>query len=202
MTIIIELCGSPGTGKSTNAARLFSMLKDQGISCELVTEYVKTWAYEHKVPKDFDQFYLFAKQLKKETSLYGKVDYIITDSPLQLQTYYAHKYLPELSDIFDDMLKGVDALRSKNNVKTFSVFLNRVKKYDPNGRFQTEEETNQIANEMKILLDRIKPFQLETTGDINGCTDIYNTIIKDKESLENVLASGLEALLNKQKENK
>lgn len=27
MTIIIELCGAPGVGKSTNAARLFTIVK-------------------------------------------------------------------------------------------------------------------------------------------------------------------------------
>lgn len=182
MTIIIELCGAPSAGKSTNAARLFSMLKDNEISCELVTEYVKTWAYEHKVPKDFDQFYLFAKQLKKETALYGKVDYIITDSPLQLQTYYAHKYLNEQFPIFKDMLRGVDELRTKNGVTTIPVFLNRVKKYDPNGRFQTEEETDIMANEIKILLNNIKPFKIETNGNVEGCLEIYNFIMKDKNN--------------------
>ena len=40
-TLIVNLLAGSGAGKSTNAARLFAMLKDRGIETELVTEYVK-----------------------------------------------------------------------------------------------------------------------------------------------------------------
>ena len=37
-TLIVNLFGGPGTGKSTLMARIFSELKVQGYDCEMVTE--------------------------------------------------------------------------------------------------------------------------------------------------------------------
>lgn len=39
MAIIVNLFGTPGAGKSTGAAYVFSQLKMHGINCELVTEF-------------------------------------------------------------------------------------------------------------------------------------------------------------------
>lgn len=39
--IKIGLLGAPGCGKSTLAAYVFAMLKDEGIDGELVTEYIR-----------------------------------------------------------------------------------------------------------------------------------------------------------------
>lgn len=49
--IIVNLCGSPGVGKSTGAAYIFSQLKMRGINCELVTEFAKdkVWEESHAV---------------------------------------------------------------------------------------------------------------------------------------------------------
>lgn len=40
-TLVINLFGAPGSGKSSGAAYIFSQLKKLGIDCELVTEYAK-----------------------------------------------------------------------------------------------------------------------------------------------------------------
>ena len=40
-TIVINLIGSPGTGKSTLASELFSKMKWKGHDVELVSEYAK-----------------------------------------------------------------------------------------------------------------------------------------------------------------
>ena len=40
-TIIINLIGAPCAGKSTLAALVFSKLKMNNISCEIVTEFAK-----------------------------------------------------------------------------------------------------------------------------------------------------------------
>jgi adenylate kinase family enzyme len=41
MSKVINLFGGPGCGKSTLAARIFSILKLKDISCELINEYAK-----------------------------------------------------------------------------------------------------------------------------------------------------------------
>ena len=40
-TLIINLIGGPGSGKSTTAAGLFYKLKQMGIDCEMALEFAK-----------------------------------------------------------------------------------------------------------------------------------------------------------------
>src|SRR4051812_30110643 len=100
-TTLINLWGGPGSGKSTTAAGVFSAMKMAGVSCELVTEYVKQWAWRGDKIGDFDDVYLTAKQLRRESCLYGKVEYIITDSPISLGALYERLYHPEQTTMAD-----------------------------------------------------------------------------------------------------
>jgi tRNA uridine 5-carbamoylmethylation protein Kti12 len=83
-TTIINLYGGPGTGKSTSAAYLYYILKAEGHNVELVREYVKDWAWEGRQISTYDQIYFLGKQVRRESLLYGKVDWIITDSPVMM----------------------------------------------------------------------------------------------------------------------
>src|ERR1019366_3530915 len=87
-TLVINLFGSPGSGKSTLAADLFSEMKKHDYQVEMVREWVKLWAWEGRSMSYADQVIVFGNQVHEETSLYGKVDMIITDSPLILSGFY------------------------------------------------------------------------------------------------------------------
>jgi hypothetical protein len=153
VTTIINLYGGPGTGKSTSAAFIFYALKQQGFNSELVREYVKDWAWEGREISLYNQFYLMGKQIRKESMLYGKVDHIVTDSPVFLNIYYATKYLPP------ETAKGVvDAVgcyygqAARDGHRHVHAFLRRSKPYNPAGRFQTHEEAREIDGELRKLL--------------------------------------------------
>ena len=45
-TVIVNLYGAPGAGKSTGSAYIFGQLKMNNISVELVREFVKDKIYE------------------------------------------------------------------------------------------------------------------------------------------------------------
>ena len=45
-TLIVNLYGGPGSGKSTGAAYIFSMLKMVGVDAEYVTEFAKDKVWE------------------------------------------------------------------------------------------------------------------------------------------------------------
>lgn len=62
MTVVINMFGGSGCGKSTTAALLFARLKLKGAHVELVREYVKYWAWNDRQVKEFDQLYLLGKQ--------------------------------------------------------------------------------------------------------------------------------------------
>lgn len=141
-TIVINLMGAPGTGKSTIASELFSKMKWLGYDVELVSEYAKELVWEERNETFKNELYLFAKQHHRMFRLNNKVRYIITDRPLILSIFYNKKY-GDNSEVFKNLV-----LQEINKFKNINIFLNRTKPYVQKGRNQTEEESKEFASEM------------------------------------------------------
>lgn len=151
MTTVVNLFGGPGIGKSTTAARLFAELKDSGVNAELVQEYVKGWAWEGRsAPTHLDQLYLTAKQARREQLLYGKVDVIVTDSPLLLGPFYCSKM--EGPNYIKNLVWEWLAQTQGMGVRRENFFLIRTKPFNPKGRFHSEEESIKIDEELATFL--------------------------------------------------
>ncbi len=178
MTQVINFYGGPGTGKSTSAAMVFSELKQAGVNCELVQEYVKQWAWEERKPVSLDQFYFFGKQSRKEYSLFGRVETIITDSPVSLCAYYCKVFgTKEQADLFIEMTKTYYSLAAKQGNDYQHVWLRRVKPYNPKGRFQNEQEARDIDVDMKDFLTNTLGLRLtEVDGSREGITDFITGV--------------------------
>ena len=86
-SLVINLLGSPGSGKSTTAALLFGEMKKRGYSVDLVPEYAKELIWEGREATFEDEVYIFAKQNHRVFRLNGKVDFIVTDAPLLQKLY-------------------------------------------------------------------------------------------------------------------
>lgn len=174
-TTVINLYGGPGIGKSTAAAGIFYGLKAKGYKAEIVTEYVKQWAYEGRTPQPLDQFYFFAKQARKEYPLYGKVRYIVTDCPLELSAYYSNQD-EALRPAFKEMLKSYRTVQERNNVDIKRFFLKRKEShtYDTTSRYQTEEEAKLVDKELLEFMKNI--------GDIEeiDADDILKRILEEQ----------------------
>ena len=147
--IVVNLIAAPGTGKSTIAAGIFEKLKWNNVNAELVTEFAKDKVWEENPApfKDGGQLYLLGKQFYRMHRCRDNVDVIVTDSPLCLASYYLRQiHDPQvITDVksFDNIVKNlIDSFDNMN------FFLNRKKKYNPKGRFQTEEESDKIAAEL------------------------------------------------------
>lgn len=158
-TVVVNLFGGPGSGKSTTAAAVFAELKMRGRNVELVTEYVKKWAWRGIKPGVFDQVYFFGKQAHAESILYGKVEAIITDSPLLLAAYYEDHFQPDWQvvrpAVFQFLKKTGEAGVIRKN-----YWLTRKKAYNPAGRYQTEGEAREIDQEMDSwLVSNRVPFE-------------------------------------------
>ena len=154
MTIVIELYGGPGIGKSTVAAQIFTDLKQQNVSCELVQEYSKDWVWIDRKIKEWDQFYILGKQLQKESILYGRVDYIITDCPLWLISFYEEYNLNK-----NICTRTVPLIESDlaNKVSRQRFFLNRKPhEYKENERFHSYQQAIEIDNLLKVYLKNNK----------------------------------------------
>lgn len=171
-TITINLYSGPGGGKSTTAAQLFAALKLQGVNAELVTEYAKGWAWQQRKIGQLDQFYLFGKQLHRECQLYDKVDVIVTDSPIGIATYYAHRYCPKA--IAEAIKQCHAAVRLQGAAEYIDIVLERTKAYNPKGRYETEEQAREIDLDMRDFLyyELGVKYQLRGTNDIQAILDL------------------------------
>lgn len=170
--VLVNLFGAPGAGKSTGAAYIFSQLKMRGINAELVTEFAKDKVWEGSKAVFENQAYIFGKQYFRISRCADQVDVIVTDSPLLLSILYNND--EDLGGTFDAVVRRV---AKKYNSKNY--YLKRVKDYNPSGRFQTEEESDEIAIELKRLLDREGVDYKVRRGDVIGYEQIVEDIIKE-----------------------
>jgi len=176
-TTIINLYGGPGAGKSTSAAYLYYLLKKQGANVELVREYVKDWAWEKRKITTFDQIYFLGKQTRRESMLYGKVNWIVTDSPVMMNLYYAQRYCPP------SLTEGIRAgtlsfyrQAAEDGHNHIHVMLERTKPYASEGRYQTEEEAKEIDGGVKRLLDDLKFSYTMSTPDEVDLVKVLDSI--------------------------
>jgi hypothetical protein len=176
--ILVNLFGAPGAGKSTGAAYIFSQLKMRGINAELVTEFAKDKVWEGSKAVFENQAYIFGKQYFRISRCADQVDVIVTDSPLLLSILYNND--EDLGGTFDAVVRKV---AKKYNSKNY--YLKRVKDYNPSGRFQTEEESDEIATELKRLLDREGVDYKVRRGDYIGYEQIVEDIMREFVTYEN-----------------
>lgn len=149
---VINLFGASGVGKSTTAAATFAKFKLNGFHCELVSEYVKQWAWEQRKPGKFDQVYLFGKQARRESMLYDKVDYLVTDSPLWLSAFYEQRYIGK--EIISPAVQNFMEYANEQGVIHYNFWLRRTKPYDSRGRFESEAGSNENHQLLREFLDK------------------------------------------------
>lgn len=179
---IINFFGGPGIGKSTQSAGLFSEMKKNHMDVELTFEFPKIVAWEENFSAIKDQFYITANQHRNIARLYGKVDYIIVDSPIILGPIYKNRYSKKdeypshfYDETFDRFL--MELFKKYNSL---NIFLNRDDStYDENGRFQNLQESKEIDNEIKnqLLVNDI-PF-VEFFVNTNTPLDIFKYITEN-----------------------
>lgn len=163
-TIVVNFFAGPGCGKSTGASWLFSQLKLNGVDCEYVSEFAKDKVWENNGEVFKCEFYITGKQSFKISRCFGKVDVIITDSPIAISMAYSE------SDKFKAAVLEEFNKYEKNNM---NILLKRIVPYDKNGRLQTEDEAKNIDDKIKNTLNESEiPYMI-----INGNVDGYKAIL-------------------------
>jgi len=154
--IVLNLTGGPGVGKSTVAAGLFSELKQRKVSCEYVSEYAKEIVWEDTKKLLENQVHVFAEQFRRQFRLLNKVSYIITDSPLILNSVYFDLYNNKLKEpIFSEKYADLSRTFFDSTFMEFNnlvYYLERLDNYDQNGRIETLEEAKQLDDQIKYKL--------------------------------------------------
>jgi len=151
-TKIINLFGGPSSGKSTISSGLFYELKRRGISCDNPYEFPKQVAWEDNKSQITDQLYIFANQHRGIVRSYGKVDYIILDSPILLSIAYKDGYNTGYpSSLYGDNFNMM-VLDIFNKYDNINLFLDRPDNFEDDGRFQNREESIEFDNKIKGIL--------------------------------------------------
>lgn len=180
-TIVVNLFGGPGSGKSTQALGVTYKLKLNGVNCEYANEIAKDLMWREDFGSLKDQIKIFGKQNGKVFDLKNKVDVIITDSPAVMGLLYCN---PE-----DVSLPELEALAlaefNREDVINVNIMLKRDpdRPYDPNGREQTEEEAKQKDKDVRALLSRLGIRVRHFLGKPATTDFIYTEIMKKLDKI-------------------
>jgi hypothetical protein len=159
VTKIINFFAGPGAGKSTTKAGLFFEMKHLGYRVETVEEFAKELVYDEAFRVMENEMYMLGEQDRRQRSLLGKVDYVLTDAPLLKSAFYVRgvydhpAYVQHIERLFD-------------TYENLNVWIQRSKPYLPYGRTQTEAEADAIGERMlEAVRSRIHLF---VDGDRNA----------------------------------
>lgn len=146
--IIINAFGGPGSGKSTACMEICAGLKKMGYSAEYVQEYAKDLIYDNQMDlldgSERNQFLILAEQLKRMDFYYGKVDFIVTDSPILLNGIYNQ----ELTPAYNEMIQNLHS-----QYKNFCFFVKRdPESFEQSGRIHNLDESIHKDHEIMDML--------------------------------------------------
>jgi hypothetical protein len=173
---LINLFCGPGGGKSSIAAGLLYKLKTKHITCDAPYEFPKILAWDENKSAIQDQLYVFANQHRGIVKSYGKVDYIILDSPILLSLIYKNKYNENAypsnlyKQSFDQLV--IDTHKMYDNL---NILLKRGNtNHNINERYQNLDDSIQLDIDIKDALDKYAIPYIEI--DMNG--DTVDEILK------------------------
>lgn len=176
MSKIVNLFGGPGIGKSSIANGLTYKLKKKHISCDNPYEFPKVLAWDENHSAIKDQLYVLANQHRGIVKSFGKVDYIILDSPIILSLVYKSIYKGSeypatlYGDSFDKMVLDIH-----NQYDTLNILLKRTEgDFNQKERYQTIDESKMLDDEIeKTLVKNNIPYVTIEVGE-----DTVNNILK------------------------
>ena len=178
-TYVINIIGAPGVGKTTISALLFARLKLRGYICEYVQEYAKKLVWM----KDYDslnnQYHVTKKQYELLQQISGHVNFIVTDGPLIHGIYYNKYNKDNISNIEKTEKYILDSFNKFNNINIVLDRVNRVnRKYETEGRIQTEDEAKDIDIILKHLLKINSIKYVNYPAEESSLNDIIEFIVK------------------------
>ena len=160
---VVSFFGGPGAGKSTLAAGVFHKLKQDGVNCEFVHEFAKELAWEGRAGALSNQTLILGQQYEMFRRCIDQVDVIITDTSLLCSLLYTRQYdLPYAEEI---EALAVKMYRSMDNLP---FLVNRVKPYNPVGRYQDEEGALDVDRRVRAALSFLGAGFREIPGDDLG----------------------------------
>lgn len=149
-TAVVNMLAGPGAGKTTCAWEIAAELKKHGIVTEYVSEYAKELVWDGK--NEFldgsleHQKILLKEQLRRIDRLIGKVDVIVTDSPILLNPIYLKEQDAEYEKL---------VMQRFNQYNNINVFVQRNQDvFEQEGRIHNLQQSRDIDNRILGFMDR------------------------------------------------
>jgi len=182
MSLVVNLLGGPGTGKSTLAAEIFVILKKKGINCEYISEYAKDKTWEGSKTTLSNQIYVFGKQHHKMFIVKDKVEVMICDSPLLFSIIYDSNKTKKGDNFYEHIIEEY------NRFNNINFYIDRTTKYNPIGRNQTEGEAIKIDNQIQsILIDNNIDYYVYNRNLVHSKETINNKCNTANDIVEKIL---------------
>lgn len=166
LPIVLNAYGGPGAGKSVACLDVCSALKKAGYTAEYVQEYAKELVYDKNMEMlngtAKNQFEILKEQTRRVDRLYDQVDFIVTDSPIMLNTIYNRELTPEYASMVHDL---------NESYLNFSFFIERdASNFEEEGRIHNLQESIEKDTEITDMLQKneieYKSYSHEMTEDI------------------------------------
>ena len=190
-TIIINAFAGPGAGKTTSCLEVCEKLKKAGYVAEYVQEYAKELVWDNNLEllngSMENQFAILQEQFKRVDRLYGKVDFVVTDSPILLNLTYLKEQNKEYSSAVIELYNLFD---------NFNYFVERdIETFETEGRIHNLEQSLQIDDELKNTLA-----ELELEYNIYNHSTIENIVSDAIEYKNNYSVAAQKTRLEKAKD--
>ena len=191
-TLIVDIFGGSGAGKSTTALQLVAELKKLGYHADYVSEVAKELVYA----KDFEhldgtlknQSKILSEQKRRLDIMLDNVDVVVTDSPLLLYIVYLKENAPEyIESVFSQY----------ENYNNYNVVVERdlSVKFEQEGRIHNLEESIKKDGEIITLLDSHNiDYQRFDRNNISGILDGIISKINDIKINESITADNTETV--------
>lgn len=175
---VINIIGAPGAGKSCISYLLYAKLKIAGSVVEHVPEYAKKLVWAKKFAVLDNQYQVSSKQYEDLKSVYGAVQYVITDGSLLHGLYYNMHNPTNVSNISITHKKILDYYHEFNNI---NIYLTRGNfAYEQAGRIQNEQQAREIDDELMRILDENKIKYTVFQSDENVIPSIIDFVLDCK----------------------
>ena len=179
MSKVINLFGGPGIGKSSIASGLTYKLKKKHITCDNPYEFPKVLAWDENHSAIKDQLYVLANQHRGIVKSFGKVDYIILDSPILLSLVYRSVYKGSeypatlyQSEHFDKLVLDIH-----NQYDCINIVLRRGGGvHNDKERYQSLEESQKLDYEIEKVLVKNKIPYVSVDVDNNTVKNIMKIL--------------------------
>lgn len=187
-TVVVNLFGGPGCGKTTLAHELTAALSRRGLICEYAPEYAKdlTWdaasddeetafaARSALGPSIAQQRAVHDEQMRRIDRPYGSVDVVVTDSPAIISWAYTDGNEDGIEEFREYMLREFMSHRNLN------LLVSREVPYEQIGRNEDEETARRKDGIMLDILRRTcEPFAEVGKEDLGAIVSAVESMARE-----------------------